>query len=112
MSEMRLVVAGAAGRMGRMLIAAIGDSLGVTLTGALEYSGSPHIGEDAGLLVGRPANGVALSADSGAASLAGRRAHRFLEPGGDGRARGAGGAGAGSPMSSAPPASRARTSPP
>lgn len=66
MSEMRLVVAGAAGRMGRMLIAAIGDSLGVTLTGALEYSGSPHIGEDAGLLIGRPANGVALSADAGA----------------------------------------------
>ncbi|HEY8262047.1 MAG TPA: 4-hydroxy-tetrahydrodipicolinate reductase [Methylosinus sp.] len=66
MSEMRLVVVGAAGRMGRMLIAAIGDSLGVALAGALESPGSPHIGEDAGLLVGRPANGVALSADPSA----------------------------------------------
>ncbi|MBY6242964.1 4-hydroxy-tetrahydrodipicolinate reductase [Methylosinus sp. Sm6] len=66
MSEMRLVVAGAAGRMGRMLIGAIGDSLGVTLSGALEHPGSPHIGEDAGVLVGRPANGVAVSADPSA----------------------------------------------
>jgi 4-hydroxy-tetrahydrodipicolinate reductase len=64
MSEMRLVVVGATGRMGRMLIAAIGDSLGVTLVGALESPASPLLRQDAGLLVGRPANGVAISADA------------------------------------------------
>lgn len=63
MSELRLVVVGATGRMGRMLIAAIGDSLGVTLAGALESPASPLLGQDSGLLVGRPANGVAISAD-------------------------------------------------
>lgn len=63
MSDVRLVVVGAAGRMGRMLIAAIGDSLGSTLVGALESRESPAVGQDAGLLVGRPANGVAVSAD-------------------------------------------------
>ncbi|PWB79959.1 MAG: 4-hydroxy-tetrahydrodipicolinate reductase [Methylocystaceae bacterium] len=67
MSDVRLVVVGAAGRMGRMLIAAIGDSLGATLAGALESSDSPHVGQDAGLLAGRAANGVAVSSDPEAA---------------------------------------------
>ncbi len=66
MSDVRLVVVGAAGRMGRMLIAAIGDTLGATLVGALELAESPFIGQDAGLLVGRGANGVQVSADPAA----------------------------------------------
>jgi 4-hydroxy-tetrahydrodipicolinate reductase len=70
MSDVRLVVVGAAGRMGRMLIAAIGDTLGATLVGALETRESPSIGQDAGLLVGRAANGVLISSDAAAAVAA------------------------------------------
>ncbi|HEY8066956.1 MAG TPA: 4-hydroxy-tetrahydrodipicolinate reductase [Methylosinus sp.] len=67
MSDVRLVVVGAAGRMGRMLIASAGETKGVVLTGAVVSAHSPILGEDAGLLVGRPANGVRLCADATAA---------------------------------------------
>ena len=52
MTEMRLVVVGAAGRMGRMLIKAVAEAQGCTLVGAIERKGSPVIGQDAGLLAG------------------------------------------------------------
>ena len=39
MSDMRLVVAGAGGRMGRTLIKAIAEAKGLTLAGALEAAG-------------------------------------------------------------------------
>ncbi len=61
MSGMRLVVAGAAGRMGRMLVQAIHETEGATLAGALERTGSPSLGQDAGLLAGIGANGVIIS---------------------------------------------------
>ncbi len=64
MSEMRLVVAGAAGRMGRMLVQIIHDTEGAVLAGALEREGSPALGQDAGLLAGVGANGVKISADA------------------------------------------------
>ena len=41
MSDMRLIVAGAGGRMGRTLIKAIAATQGVTLAGAVERAGSP-----------------------------------------------------------------------
>jgi 4-hydroxy-tetrahydrodipicolinate reductase len=63
MADMRLVVTGAAGRMGRMLVAAIHETPGVALSGALERSGSPAIGQDAGVVAGLPALGVAISED-------------------------------------------------
>jgi 4-hydroxy-tetrahydrodipicolinate reductase len=63
MSDMRLIVAGAGGRMGRALTRAITESPGATLVGALEAPTSKLIGEDAGVLGGLPANGVKLSAD-------------------------------------------------
>src|SRR5689334_4939150 len=63
MSEMRLVVAGAAGRMGRMLIQAIHETPGATLSGALERHGSIALGQDAGLLAGVGKMGVDISAD-------------------------------------------------
>jgi 4-hydroxy-tetrahydrodipicolinate reductase len=63
MSDMRLIVAGAGGRMGRALTRAITESPGATLVGALEAPTSKLIGEDAGVLAGLPANGVKLSAD-------------------------------------------------
>ncbi len=67
MSDLRLVVMGAAGRMGRMLVQTIPDTLGVRLTGALESPASPMLGKDSGRMVGAEANGVLISADSAAA---------------------------------------------
>src|SRR6476659_5075070 len=63
MSDMRLIVAGAGGRMGRALTRAISETSGAVLTGALEAPGSQLLGKDAGTLAGLPANGVLLSAD-------------------------------------------------
>lgn len=57
----RIGVTGAAGRMGRMLIETIADSdLDIRLTAAVERAGSSLIGADAGELVGREPNGVAI----------------------------------------------------
>ena len=63
MSEMRLIVAGAGGRMGRALTRVISETRGATLAGALEAPASELLGQDAGVLAGLPANGVKLSAD-------------------------------------------------
>src|SRR6202046_1431603 len=63
MSDMRLIVAGAGGRMGRALTRVISATPGAVITGALEAPGSALLGMDAGVLAGLPANGVALSAD-------------------------------------------------
>src|SRR4051794_4715610 len=62
MSDMRLIVAGAGGRMGRALTRVISDAPGAVLTGALEAPGSELLGKDAGVLAGLPANGIKLSA--------------------------------------------------
>src|SRR5580692_4013183 len=63
MSDMRLIVAGAGGRMGRALTRVISETSGAVVTGALEAPGSELLGKDAGVLAGLPANGVLLSAD-------------------------------------------------
>ena len=63
MSDMRLVVTGAAGRMGRTLIKAISETPGVTLVGALERPGAPDLDQDAGVLAGLPALGVPVRDD-------------------------------------------------
>ena len=63
MTQMRLAVAGAAGRMGRALVRVIGESQQVTLAGALERPGSPALGQDAGTLAGIGASGVMLGDD-------------------------------------------------
>ena len=63
MTEMRLIVAGAGGRMGRALTRVISETRGAVLAGALEAPGSEVLGKDAGVLAGLPANGVLLSAD-------------------------------------------------
>jgi 4-hydroxy-tetrahydrodipicolinate reductase len=52
MSEMRLVVVGATGRMGRMLIKAVAETEGCALVGAIAREGSDALGHDAGLLAG------------------------------------------------------------
>ncbi|CEJ15169.1 4-hydroxy-tetrahydrodipicolinate reductase [bacterium YEK0313] len=67
MSEMRLVVAGAAGHMGRVLVRLIQEMPGVKLAGAIEPAGHVAIGEDAGLLAGTGRALVQISSDAGAA---------------------------------------------
>jgi len=63
-SPMRLVVAGAAGRMGRMLVQAVHATPGAVLAGALERPGSPALGQDAGELAGLGPLGAPVSDDA------------------------------------------------
>jgi 4-hydroxy-tetrahydrodipicolinate reductase len=64
---MKIVVTGAAGRMGRTLIAAIQATQGVTLCAALEREGSAYTGADSGVLAGLEPNGIMVSSDAVAA---------------------------------------------
>jgi 4-hydroxy-tetrahydrodipicolinate reductase len=64
MSDMRLIVAGAGGRMGRTLVKTIAETKGLKLVGALEDARSPLLGWDAGTLSGISENHVKLSADA------------------------------------------------
>src|SRR5687767_4973190 len=63
MTGMRLVVVGAAGRMGRTLIRTIAETEGCRLVGAVEREGSPALGRDAGAVAGAAETGVALTDD-------------------------------------------------
>ena len=63
MTDMRLIVAGAGGRMGRTLVKAIAETEGVTLVGAVENPRSPFIGQDSGVLAGIGENGIPIAAD-------------------------------------------------
>jgi 4-hydroxy-tetrahydrodipicolinate reductase len=59
---LKIAVAGASGRMGRMLVEAIGAAPDAMLSGALDRADGPSIGQDAGAFAGQPA-GVAITAD-------------------------------------------------
>lgn len=65
----RIAVAGASGRMGRMLIEAVLDSTDCRLSGAFDVAGSPAVGSDAGAALGRR-SGVFIC-DDAAQGLAG-----------------------------------------
>lgn len=67
---MRLVVVGAGGRMGRMLVRAVAQSEGCTLSGAIERAGADVLGQDAGVLAGLPPLGVPVTDDPLAAFAA------------------------------------------
>ncbi|MGH6672500.1 MAG: 4-hydroxy-tetrahydrodipicolinate reductase [Xanthobacteraceae bacterium] len=67
MADMRLIVAGAGGRMGRTLITAVAASKGLALAGAIDAPGSAVIGRDAGELAGLGPNGVKVTSDVAAA---------------------------------------------
>ena len=69
MSDMRIVVAGAGGRMGRTLAKAVIETSGLTLAGAIEQPGSRFVGHDAGELCGTGKIGVAISSDAASALL-------------------------------------------
>ncbi|HNT38362.1 MAG TPA: 4-hydroxy-tetrahydrodipicolinate reductase [Rubrivivax sp.] len=62
MAAINVAVAGASGRMGRMLIEAVLASGDCRLTGALDVAGSAALGQDAGAALGRT-SGVAVTAD-------------------------------------------------
>lgn len=58
---MPLIVAGAAGRMGRALVNAIENTSELRLVAAIERPQSPFLGADAGTLAGLEANGITLT---------------------------------------------------
>ncbi len=60
---MRILVTGASGRMGRMLVCAVAQADGVELVGATERGGSEYLGLDAGELAGCSHLGVPLVDD-------------------------------------------------
>jgi 4-hydroxy-tetrahydrodipicolinate reductase len=62
-SDMRVVIAGAGGRMGRTLIQAVAATKGMTLAGAVDAAGSAVIGRDAGELAGLGPNGIKVVGD-------------------------------------------------
>jgi 4-hydroxy-tetrahydrodipicolinate reductase len=62
MPDMRLIVVGAGGRMGRALVKAIAETAGVTLAGTVEQPGG-LIGQDSGVLAGLAANQIPLVTD-------------------------------------------------
>ena len=61
-SRLRIAIAGASGRMGRMLIEAVLAAPDCLLTGALDIADSPALGQDAGAFAGR-STGVTITSD-------------------------------------------------
>ncbi|MDQ8001863.1 MAG: 4-hydroxy-tetrahydrodipicolinate reductase [Bordetella sp.] len=61
-SPRRVAIAGASGRMGRMLVEAVRQADDLQLAGALDIPGSPSLGSDAAAFLGQPA-GVAITDD-------------------------------------------------
>lgn len=58
-----VVVCGAGGRMGRMLVELAADTPGLRVAGAIESPGHPVVGQDAGSVAGTRALGVAVGSD-------------------------------------------------
>ncbi|MGV6873691.1 4-hydroxy-tetrahydrodipicolinate reductase [Pseudochelatococcus sp. B33] len=80
MSDLRLVVVGAGGRMGRTLVRAVTETAGVTLSAAIERPGALSLGEDAGLLAGIGALGVPVTDDVNAAFAGADGVLDFTQP--------------------------------
>ncbi|ABI57242.1 4-hydroxy-tetrahydrodipicolinate reductase [Alkalilimnicola ehrlichii MLHE-1] len=66
----RIAIVGAAGRMGRMLIEAVGEADGAELVAAVDRPGSDFVGADAGELAGIGRLGLAVGDDLEAALAA------------------------------------------
>jgi len=90
MTDLRVVVAGAGGRMGAANIRAVAALAGlavhgavartVTLHGAVDRKGTPAIGQDAGLFAGIGALGVAITDDMDAALVGADAVLDFTAP--------------------------------
>ncbi|MFC5760138.1 4-hydroxy-tetrahydrodipicolinate reductase [Rhizobium sp. GCM10022189] len=81
-AAMKLVVVGAAGRMGQTLIRLIHSIEGATLHAAIERPGSPFVGKDAGEISGLGANGIIVGDDPLAAFLHAEGVLDFTSPAG------------------------------
>lgn len=77
---LRVVVMGAAGRMGRALISAIDQDPDATVHAAIEHEGSSALGADAGVLAGIGEIGVEVSDDALASVLQGEAVVDFTTP--------------------------------
>ncbi|MBI1771535.1 MAG: 4-hydroxy-tetrahydrodipicolinate reductase [Burkholderiales bacterium] len=62
MTALKIAVAGASGRMGKMLVEAISNADDMVLVGALDVPASPALGTDAAAGLGKP-SGVSITAD-------------------------------------------------
>ena len=62
MNPMKIAVAGASGRMGRMLVEAVWNDQDAVLSGALDVADSPSIGIDAAAFLGTP-SGVRIESE-------------------------------------------------
>ncbi len=60
----KIMVSGAAGRMGRRIVAVVAEDERTSLCGALEYAGSPAVGRDAGEVAGVGSLGVEIVGDA------------------------------------------------
>jgi 4-hydroxy-tetrahydrodipicolinate reductase len=65
MADIRVGIAGCAGRMGRTLVAEVHAMAGLRLAGGSEALDSPMLGRDVGELAGIGATGLAVTADLG-----------------------------------------------
>ena len=63
MGQMRLVIVGAGGRMGRALTRAVSEAAGTRVVAAIEREGSEFLGKDAGELAGAGAIDVPITDD-------------------------------------------------
>jgi 4-hydroxy-tetrahydrodipicolinate reductase len=63
---MKIGIVGCAGRMGRMLMAAVLEAEGCALAGGTERPGAEHAGQDLGHLLGKGALDVVVGTDPGA----------------------------------------------
>ncbi|MCK4378530.1 MAG: 4-hydroxy-tetrahydrodipicolinate reductase, partial [Deltaproteobacteria bacterium] len=61
----KIMVSGAAGRMGRRIISVIHEHEQTVLSGALEYSGNPLVGQDAGEIAGVGKLGIPIAGLAG-----------------------------------------------
>lgn len=64
MSDIKIAVMGAAGRMGRELIRAVLSQPGCTVSGGIEPEASAHVGADVGVLAGLGPVGTLVSTDA------------------------------------------------
>jgi len=63
MSDMKIAVLGAAGRMGQALTAVLATTPGCKVAGGIEAKGSPYVGRDLGEVAGLEPLGVAITDD-------------------------------------------------
>ncbi len=77
---MKIGIVGAAGRMGRMMIAEVLGHDGCELAGGTEQPGSGAIGQDLGVLIGADKQGLAVGDDAAALFKASDAVVDFTQP--------------------------------